>query len=431
MVKRGREDNRKGANGRRQPSRTGLLEFSAQQDFRYGPNNASPKAEQRGAGGGRFLTSAQSFANQVLVPAPQQFRIRDPDVKISCLGRSHWAQTRFSKRKVLFLLPGQALGNNVCILLFLQAFIEQHQPREVGVFCAQSASDIYLQAENLTVYALWLARKDLRRWDMVVDLGHLESRRNIEFWPVDMEADLLAAFELTPCERYAATANPIRTPGTEAGALKIGLFPLASSPLRTIPVATTLAMVTALATTYGAEAQITLCLNRNQRQGQLYRKALKDKLPVSVEIVEVFSSIGDLLAMVGNCGYIIAADSGPAHMAKLSQTPGVAVYSSAPGEVLQGRFTNLAPWTVPFAGDYCKAPCGLAGVRQTESGETGCMGSLGVGVEMLPTAPRHQQAGAVDQLFTDPVPCIRYLAENPGPLVTFMLEDLATRRLSV
>ncbi len=408
-------------NARREASRTGLLEFAAQQDFRYCPNNASPRAEQTGLGGGRFLTSAQGFANQVLVRAPQQFRIRDMKAKVDCLAREQWPTARYGNRRILFLLPSQALGNNVCTLLFLQAFIEQCQPREVGVFCAQSAADIYLQAENITVFALWLARKDLRRWDMVIDLGHLESRRNIEFWPVDMEADLLDAFNLQPCTRFSPDPAPIG-PSERP---HIGIFPLASSPLRTLPVAATLAVITGLSE--GFPAPLTLCLNRNQRQGQLYRQAIGDKLPPEVRIVDAFSSIGDLVDAVGGFDYLIAADSGPAHMAKLTATPGVAVYSSAPGDVLQGRFRNLSNWTVPYGGDYCTAPCGLAGVRETEDGRIGCMGSLGLGVEDLPQTPRQAQAGAVDRLFAEPVPCIRHLAENPGLLVDFVLNDLRNR----
>ncbi len=409
-----------GKAGRRQPSRTGLLEFSARQDFRYCPNNASRRAEQSGDGGGRFLTSAQNFANQVLVPSPEQFRIRDDKVEISCLARTQWAQTRYANRRVLFLLPSQALGSNVCTALFLHAFMEHNRPREVGVFCAQSASDIYLRAGNVTVHSLWLARKALRHWDMIIDLGHLESRRNVEYWPVDMEADLLTAFELAPSERFGGAAKPM----DGARRPRIGIFPLASSPLRTLPPATTLAVVEALRD----RGDITLCLNRHQRQGQLYSRALKDKLPPAVRTIDAFASIGGLLDMVADCDYVIVADSGPAHMAKLSATPGTAVYTSAPGDVLQGRFTNLSPWTVSYAGDHCTAPCGLAGVRQTEDGQIGCMGSLGVAVEALPHAPRWQQADAVDRLFADPVPCVRKLAENAAPLVDFILADLVRRQ---
>lgn len=402
------------------PSHTRLLEFRAAEDFRFGPANASPAAQQAGKGGGRFLTNSRMFAEQVLARYPQQFRIMAQDRTVPCLPRDRWSETGFRGRRVLFLLPSQALGNNVCILLFLQAFLEQHQPRQVGVFCAQSASDIFLTVDNVVTYSLWLPREHLKRWDLVIDLGHLESRRNIELWPVDMEADLLEAFGLAPCRRFSPEGRPVAAERT----LSIGLLPLASSPLRTLPVRATLALAEGLAT----EGEVTLCLNRNQRQGRSFAESVAGHLPRGVRIADGFESIGALLQAVAGFDYMVAADSGPAHMSKLFATPGTAVYTSAPGEVLQGRFCNLTCWTVPFEGPHCKAPCGLAKVRQTADGRVGCMGSLGVSVEDLPDTPGGLRPDIVDRLNAEPVPCVRQLNENPEALVRFVLEDLSARR---
>lgn len=401
------------------PSRTPLLEFRAAQEFRYGPMNASPAAQQSGAGGGRYLTTSRMFAEQVLARHPAQFRILSQNKSVPCVPRDAWPETGYRGRRVLFLLPGQALGNNVCILLFLQAFLEQCEPRQVGVFCAQSASDIFLSDETITTYGLWLPREHLKRWDAVVDLGHLESRRNIELWPVDMEADLLAAFGLEPCRRYSAQARPV----PRDRPLRIGVLPLASSPLRTIPPETALAIMRALAP-FG---EITLCLNRNQQQGRLFGEALDGKLEPPVRIIDAFESIGALLKAVAGFDYIVAADSGPAHMSKLFGVPGTAIYTSAPGEVLQGRFRNLQSWTVPFAGAHCRAPCGLAKVRQTAEGAVGCMGSLGVSVDDLPNTPAGQQPGLVTSLTRTPVPCVAMLRDDPAPAVEAIVRDVRIR----
>lgn len=407
------------ARARTAPSQTPLLDFRAVQDFRFGPANASLAAQQTGAGGGRYLTTSRMFAEQVLARHPQQFRILSQNRTVACLPREDWSRTTYRGRRVLFLLPGQALGNNVCILLFLQAFLEQCQPRQVGVFCAQSASDIFLTVDAVTTYSLWLPREHLKRWDLIVDLGHLESRRNIELWPVDMEADLLEAFDLQPCGRIDGRARPL----PRDRPLSIGLLPLASSPLRTIPPATTLALADSLA----AYGRLQLCLNRNQHQGRRYAAAVAGQLPEQATVADGFDSIGALMQAVAGFDYIVAADSGPAHMSKLAATPGVAVYTSAPGAVLQGRFSNLACWTVPYSGPHCQAPCGLAKVRQTADGRVGCMGSLGVLVEDLPDTPGGLRPDVVDRLSNDPVPCVRQLGEDPAPLVRFVLDDLAAR----
>jgi len=115
-------------------------------------------------------------------------------------------------------------------------------------------------------------------------------------------------------------------------------------------------------------------------------------------------------------------------MSKLFATPGVAVYSSAPGDVLQGRFRNLANWTIPFVGPHCATPCGLAKLRATPAGRIGCMGSLEVPIEGLPSIARGANPQVVERLLlAEPVPCIAALRDRPEGLTSFVLEDLARR----
>jgi hypothetical protein len=401
-------------------SRTPLVEFRARAPFRFRPDNASPAAEQEGRPGERYLTGARQFAAAVLARNPQAFEILGT-ARIGCLPREDWGSAKLAGRRVLFLLPGAALGNNVCVSLFLHALMEQRRPARIGVACAEGSADVFLRAGGVDVKALWFGRSELKRWQTVIDLGHLESRRNIELWPVDMEADLLDAFGLAPSVRFSGEPRPL----PRGRPLKIGALPLASSPLRTLPPEATRAVLQALA----PMGEVTLCLNRRQHQGVLYAKALEGRLPPGVRVVDAFASIGALMDAVAAFDYLVLADSGPAHMSKLAGTPGVAVYSSAPGDVLQGRHRNLARFTVPFEGPHCRTPCGLAKLRETAAGEVGCMGSLGVGVDALPATPKRQDPALVERLLLrEPVPCMAGLAADPRPLVDFVLTDLEARR---
>jgi len=400
-------------------SRTPLAIFRAAQDFRFRQANASEAAGQKGQGGSRYLTSAAAFVNGVLTRDPAQFRILDPAHRLRCLAPGRWATARYTGRRVLFLLPSQALGGNVATALFLRAFRAQHRPAAIGVFCAQSTADIYLAEDGIDVFTLWIGERELKRWDATIDLGHLESRRDIEVWPVDMEADLLAAFAIPPAE-LAVEARPV-----PAGPLRIGVLPLATSPLRTLPVPVTQALLEALRP-YG---RTVLCLNRFQQQGVLYRQALGDTLPAHVEAIDAFASIGELLAAVAGFDYAVFADSGPAHMAKLNATPGLAVYTSAPAEVLQGRFRNLSAWQVSYAGSHCRAPCGLAKLRVDAGGRIGCMGSLELPLEALPDTPRRQDADTVRRLLLEaPVPCVAALGQRAGEVAAAVVADLERRR---
>ncbi len=402
-----------------EPSRTQLVEFTAKAPYRFRFPNASAAAEQRGRAGDRCYTNLGAFTNQVLARHPEQFRLIDTKRRLRCLSPRHWRGYSFADKRALFLLPSHALGANVPILTFLQALEEKFRLRAIGVFCTGPTHDIYLTNERVTAYPIWIERRELGRWDVIVDLGHLETRHDIDIWPIDMETDLLDAFGLAPSKRYDGRPRPI----ADVAQLRIGVLPLASSPLRTLPVAVTRAVIEALA----PRGTVTLCLNRHQRQGVLYRQALGE-LDAAIEVTEAFDSIAELLAAIAGFDYAVFADSGPAHMSKLFGTPGVAVYTSAPGGILQGRFTNLARWSVPFSGPHCRAPCGLSRVRATAAGEVGCMGSLETPLAALPNLPRGRRPEIVERLLLDePVPCVAQLGHQAQAVARFVIDDLDKR----
>ena len=402
-----------------EPSRTQLVEFATKVPYRFRFPNASAAAEQRGRAGDRCYTNLEAFANRVLARHPDQFRLVSTKRRLRCLSPRHWTGYSFADKRVLFLLPSHALGDNVPILTFLQALDERFRPRAIGVFCTGPTHDIYLTNELVTAYPIWIERRELARWDVIVDLGHLETWHDIDIWPIDMETDLLDAFGLAPSKRY--DGQPRSIPDVER--LRIGVLPLASSPLRTLPVAVTRALIEALA----PRGAITVCLNRHQRQGILYRQALGE-LDAAIEVTDAFDSIAELLAAIAGFDYAVFADSGPAHMSKLFGTPGVAVYTSAPGGILQGRFTNLAQWTVPYSGAYCQTPCGLARVRATRDGRVGCMGSLETTLAALPYLPRGRHPEIVKRLLLDePVPCVARLRDLSDAVAQFVVRDLQAR----
>ncbi len=399
------------------PSRTRLVAFSAKTPFEFQPSNASAASLQKGRRRARYLTSSRQLVSQVLAANPEIFRIHDQGRQLDCLDPAAWSSVDVTGKRVLFILPSQALGNNVCIWFFLQAFVDQRQAKTVGVACTEASSDIFLLDRAFRVHSLWLAEKALKTWDHVIDLAHLPGRRDIELWPIDMEADLLDAFGLRPSERFpgrrrATTPNPRPA---------VGIFPIASSPLRTLPAETVAALAEALAD----DCAVTLYLNRFQEQGRLTAARLDPALKERVGVREGFESIGALIAEIAKLDYVVMADSGPAHMSKLSGTPGLAVYSSAPGDVLQGRFENLRAWQVPYEGEHCHAPCGLAKLRQAADGRVGCMGSLGVGVADLPNTPKRRDPGLVRRLTDQPVPCLQALRDEPAALVAAVKSDIA------
>lgn len=404
------------ANSLTVPNRTGVVSFGARESFRFRQQNAA--VLQSGKGGGRFLTTSDVFVREMVLKHPEQFRVLEPRHTLSCVPREAWPTVPLEGRKLLFLLSGQALGDSTAAALALAAVLEQRRPAKIGVFCARSAADIFEKVRGIDVHAYWLPLEEAARADHVFDLGHVEALRDVAVRPVDMEGELLRAFGLAPATRFPSEARRLG-----GGKLRLGVLPLGSSPLRTLPVAATAAVAAALR----GFGSVTVFLNRYQMQGRLYADALRKLALADLAIVDGLETIRDLMSAIEALDYAVFADSGPAHIAKLFATPGTAVYTSAPGEVLQGRFRNLARWQVPFSGPHCAAPCGLAKLRLDATGSFGCMGSLGTTLEALPKVAGAPQPGLVAKFFAAPVPCVAALAQRAPDLAAFVTADLRAR----
>lgn len=398
-------------------NRTRFLAFAARQPFSFRQGNAA--IAQRGAAA-THLTSSDLFLRQMIAKHPEQFRVLDTQARLPCVAPEDWPRLDLEGKRLLFLLPSQALGSNVATILAIAALQEHRNPGGIGVACTKSTTDLYRLLRNVAIHPYWIAAADAERYDYVVDLGHIEARRDIEIWPVDMEGEILRAFDVPPASRFPAEARPL-----PARRPRLGIFPLGSSPLRSFPPEVTIDLARALR----EEGAVTVHLNRSQLQGRLSRQALDRARLESVRIVDGFETVGELARAIEKIDYAVFADSGPAHMAKLWAVPGVAVYTSAPGDVLQGRFRNLAPWQVSFEGPHCRAPCGLAKLRQDRNGRFGCMGSLGTSLEALPSVATGANPAVVEELFLrTPVPCVAALSAQRDALAAFVREDLARRR---
>jgi ADP-heptose:LPS heptosyltransferase len=399
-------------------NRTRVLAFAARQNFSFRQRNAA--MTQSGAAG-MHLTTSDLFLREMIAKHPEQFRVLDTEVRLPCVPVGAWDRLDLAGKRLLFLLPSQALGGNVATILAIAALQEHRKPAGIGVACSKSTTDLYKLLRGVAIHPYWIGAAEAERYDFIVDLGHIEARRDIEIWPVDMESEILRAFGVPPAARFPAEARAMR-----GGRPRIGVFPLGSSPLRSFPPAVTIALARALK----GEGAVTLFLNRDQLQGRLSRQEIDRAKLADIRIVDGFEAIGELARAIERMDYAVFADSGPAHMAKLWAVPGVAVYTSAPGEVLQGRFRNLANWQVAFRGPHCAAPCGLAKLRQDRSGRFGCMGSLATTLDALPKVATGANPAVVEELFLrKPVPCVAALAEQRETLAQFVLADLARRRI--
>lgn len=400
------------------PSRKTFTRFASKQPFQFGLPNVNAALTQTSDDSPIYLTRATSLLRRQVLATTPGVKIKSDSYRFQVVPREDWSERDFSNKSVLFLIPDDALGDCVGMALFFRALKQRFIDIRIAVLNSGSASDIFALLPDIEIFQLFISSAQLKHFNHVIDLSEMEGWRDIATMPVNPEEALCEAFGISPI--------PLEKRQLPTGArLKIGIVPMASSPLRTLP-PKLVSEITAVLAKH--DCDITLVLNAYQGVMKAYKAALGvfgTRTGGNIRIVDGFKTIGDLVTFVGQQDYLVVADSGPAHISKLFQTPGLGIYSSASAKILQGRHKNLQTWQSSFSGPYCTAPCGLAKLRATRDGKLGCMGSLNVSLDDLDTVPQRPDSALAKTLVTEqPVPCVAKLAEESFEILDVLTRDL-------
>lgn len=390
---------------------TAFVRFRTQAAFEFRLSVFEESCRQRPDGSKEYLTR-----NRVLLPqiraAGDTVRVMADNARLPVLPARRW-QRDYGRQRVMFVLPSDALGDCVGVVLFLRAFRRRFPQARVTVANTGAATDLFAAEPGVEVLPLLISAKALDAHHPIIDLGEVDGWDAVTTQPVDVEGALLQRFGLD------AEDVPVRPVPPSP---RVAILPLASSPLRSLPPALVAALAQGVT---GRASAVSVVLNAYQGVAAAYEQALRPLLPPGCAVVPGFPTTKGLLDFLAGQDFLVAADSGPAHLAKLSGLPGLAIYTSADGAVLQGRHRNLARWQSPFAGPHCAAPCGLAKLRATADGRVGCMGSLGGTLDDLPVLPNEAQPHVAARLVLEqPVPCVADLAARADQVVAAVLDHL-------
>lgn len=331
-----------------------------------------------------------------------------------------WSRVQDHAGKALFLSPTRAIGDNVMLICALSALKKVNPGLAIHVAFVGDSFPLYATAPALKVHPYFLSETEIGEFDVVVDLDRVSAWDSLIFEPFDIETALLKHLDIPPCSAFPGRGRPYA--GGDRPTVRI--FPLASSPLRTLPVQTTRALAAAAAAHGNAE----IVLAKGQLGSERYRGLLSDDLPNGVTVTAGCRDLKELARKVETADFGVFADSGPSHIAKLFDTPGVTVFTSANSGPLIGRFANLTPWQTPYSGRKCTAPCGLATYLRTPAGRGGCWETLGgVRQDYVKTRALWDPEEYLALMFDRPVPCVAALGAGNHDLVDAVVSEIARR----
>jgi hypothetical protein len=321
-------------------------------------------------------------------------------------------------KSILFLMPSEGLGDCILYAGAIRQLTQEFSPARLAIAFSARSTDVFAHlGMAVEAYPLLLPRRVLLDADLVVDFQtDIPALRRMGVEMVAIDTLILRHLGLPTSYRWPHRREPRRV-------RRIGIFPQSSSPIRTLPPALTGFLVTELRARGFA---VEVMLEPRFRQGQLYREALVAMLGRDAPIVDHLATVDRLLEFIRDSDYGVFCDSGPAHASKLFDVPGFGIYTTVAADIVQGGFDNLARWSADYAGDWCRAPCGLVKImRAADADRYGCMDNLQCRRDDLTVPFRLPDTEGERFLLAEPVGCVASLVRDKEAILARLLEHLA------
>ena len=321
-------------------------------------------------------------------------------------------------KSILVLLPSEGLGDCILYAGAIRQLTQAFSPARLAIAFSGGSTDVFAHlGMAVEAYPLLLPRRVLLDADLVVDFKtDIPALQHTGLEMVAIDTLILRHLGLPTSYRWPYRRAPRRV-------RRIGIFPQSSSPIRTLPPALTGFLAAELLARGFA---VEVMLEPRFRQGWLYREALMARLGRDAPIVDHLASVDRLLEFIRDSDYGVFCDSGPAHASKLFDVPGFGIYTTVSADIVQGGFDNLARWSADYAGDWCRAPCGLVKLMQTKDGDRyGCMDSLRRRRADLAVPFRVPDSERERFLLAEPVGCVASLVRDKEAILARLLEHLA------
>ncbi len=252
-----------------------------------------------------------------------------------------------SKSIIFFLPPSIGLGDAIEYALAIEKIIKKGIFKKTGVAFVDKYKFIFSNLFKIkNVYEGTIKQKDLKEFDTYFHFSkEILSINNQKNNRANIEKDICDFFNIRIIK---PNKNQIRK------ITKITLFPISSSPIRTMPPY----LVNSIIEKLSDKIKIDIVVDKLYPTSKYLINNVKSE---NINLV-FHKKISDLVRIVKNIDYGVFMDSGPLHLAKLLNKNGLLIETSVSHKILLNKNRNIDVIKNSFSSDFCAAPCGLINI---------------------------------------------------------------------
>ena len=266
---------------------------------------------------------------------------------------AHLGELKYEERKsyisnsnsiLFFMPPSIGLGDSIEYALSVKSIINKKIFKKVGIAFAEKYEYIFTNLFKLNnVYKYVVEEKELSSFDTTFHFSkEIKKIVNQKYDRSDIEKEINLFFNVEIKKSNKNKLTKVK---------KITLFPVASSPLRTMPIN----IINSIISKFKSKIEVEIVID----DFFLTSKYLLSQInPKDVTLV-FHDKIQDLINIIKNIEYGIFVDSGPLHIAKVLNKNGLFIETTVSEKILIRNYENIETISNLYKSQYCSGPCGL------------------------------------------------------------------------
>jgi len=266
---------------------------------------------------------------------------------------AHLDELKYEERKsyisnsnsiLFFMPPSIGLGDSIEYALSVKSIINKKIFKKVGIAFAEKYEYIFTNLFKLNnVYKYVVEEKELSSFDTTFHFSkEIKKIVNQKYDRSDIEKEINLFFNVEIKKSNKNKLTKVK---------KITLFPVASSPLRTMPIN----IINSIISKFKSKIEVEIVID----DFFLTSKYLLSQInPKDVTLV-FHNKIQDLINIIKNIEYGIFVDSGPLHIAKVLNKNGLFIETTVSEKILIRNYENIETISNLYKSQYCSGPCGL------------------------------------------------------------------------
>ncbi len=323
-----------------------------------------------------------SFSINEIIPPLTKFNITSNNVYFSKntelwnkLNKENSAIINFLKREkrlpiknisknILFCLPPSiGLGDAIEYAMAIKAISKKSNFDNLAIAFSGEYSFIFQDYFKLrNIYPFTIKQNEIKNYETVFHITlEIKSLVNQKYLRSNIYEEIMNYFNIKNIKtKYIENKKKYKIN-------KISIFPLSSSPIRTMPIKVLNELIKILIKDYAIE----IFLDKNSEISNFLYENININ---NVNIIDPKDKT-DLISSIKNIQYGLFMDSGPLHVAKILNKRGLLIETSVSNTILLKDYHLIKVVKNKFSSVFCAAPCGLTDIFN-HNNTFGCYDSL-------------------------------------------------------